>query len=163
MSKKFLFWVCSLSKSLIGFCIFESWFMSFSVLIILIISKPWETSGWMKRNTHQSFQQLEGQLGPLGNTMSKFFKYESDSFGKMQMSCDWEAELPESVIEALHDKSDIGLGYCPQILFRPNNKVRRATDSFGLLEELRIPLDLFPSIECKHAPNFCDRFLGCRL
>ncbi|KAM1553405.1 hypothetical protein ACFX1Z_006280 [Malus domestica] len=44
MSKKFLFWVCSLSKYLIGFCIFESWFMSFSFLIILIVQKPWETS-----------------------------------------------------------------------------------------------------------------------
>ncbi|KAM2054619.1 hypothetical protein ACFX1Q_004870 [Malus domestica] len=88
----------------------------------------------------------------------KSFKYESDSFGKMQMVCDWEVlrvkefssvnedlkkivaimpifslktlstELPESMIEALHDESDIDLGYCPQILFRPNNKVSRATD-----------------------------------
>ncbi|XP_070677487.1 protein ROOT HAIR DEFECTIVE 3 homolog 2-like isoform X3 [Malus domestica] len=68
--------------------------------------------------------------------MSKNFKYESDSFGKMQMGCDWEvvdvkftsqdscdsayfslkvvsAELPESVIEALHDESDIGLFVYP--------------------------------------------------
>ncbi|CAN6721639.1 unnamed protein product [Malus baccata var. baccata] len=64
--------------------------------------------------------------------MSKNFKSESDNFGKMQMSCDWEvvdvkftsqdgcnngffslkallAELSGSVTEALHDESDIGL------------------------------------------------------
>ncbi|CAN6691918.1 unnamed protein product [Malus baccata var. baccata] len=140
--------------------------------------------------------------------MSKFFKSESDNFGKVKMSCDWEGniiliyfskqftylhfstlciqevssvredlevyvlrlissvvdvkftsqdgcnnayfslkalsvELPESVIEALHDESDIGLihyshpflllilivyGYCLQI---PNRKVRRAADLFS--------------------------------
>ncbi|KAM2911339.1 hypothetical protein FF1_004101 [Malus domestica] len=73
-------------------------------------------------------------IRPIGSSWQynvESFKYESDSFGKMQMVCDWEAlstELPESMIEALHDESDIDLGYCPQILFRPNNKVSRATD-----------------------------------
>ena len=32
-------------------------------------------------------------MGPPGNTMSKNFKYESDSFGKMQMGCDWEGNI----------------------------------------------------------------------
>ncbi|RXH78983.1 hypothetical protein DVH24_034190 [Malus domestica] len=70
--------------------------------------------GWVQRQ-HRAFAGgrkdfdtrhyllTQSQLGGLSNTMSKFFKSKSDNFGKMQMSCDWEALCIQEVSSVSED------------------------------------------------------------